>query len=397
MCLKQPLIITNLQARHLFLDRQGLSSFPSTKLTVEGLLELVKSLGFVQVDSINTVARAHHMILFARNQTYKPKQLTHLLETDRSVFEHWTHDAAVIPTEFYPYWLQRFKREKVSLLNRYRKWRGEGFEDVLTEILETVTKNGPTLTREVSSKRKKGTGWWDWQPEKTALEFHWRTGNLAIAGRKGFQKIYDVTENVIPNYDRIKQVGQDTIIHWACHTALTRLGVATSGEIAAFWGLVTPKEAAAWTKNNLSKNYLIDVLVEPIGDNNYSKAVAFSDLPSLINNLPCPPKRIRILSPFDPLIRDRKRCLRLFGFDYRIEVFVPKEKRKYGYYVFPLLEGHQFIGRIDMKRHNDTLTVFGLWLEPGIKFGKMRKAALEAELDRHRRFVEAKTVLFALD
>jgi len=395
--LKHPFIITNLQARHLLLDRQGLSSSPKAKLTTEGLLEIIRSLGFVQVDSINTVARAHHMILFARNQTYRPKQLTHLLESDRSLFEHWTHDAAVIPTEFYPYWRHRFKRDEIRLLNRWQKWRREGFDDVLADVLGKVTRDGPTMTRDIGSKRKNGTGWWDWKPEKSALEFHWRTGNLAITGRDGFQKIYDITENVIPKSHREADVPEDQCIDWACRSALMRLGAATSGEIAAFWDLVTAKEAAAWVKDNLDNNDLIDVHVEPAEGNKYSKAIAFADLPHRINELPCPPKRMRILSPFDPLIRDRKRCLRLFGFDYRIEVFVPQEKRKYGYYVFPLLEGHQFIGRIDMKRLHNTLIVAGLWLEPGIKLGKMRKAALDAELDRHRRFVGAETVKFALD
>lgn len=392
-----PLIISNVQARQLFLERQGLSSSPTAKLTTEGLLELIKSLGFVQVDSINTVARAHHMILFARNQTYKPNQLTHLLEKDRSLFEHWTHDAAVIPTEFYPYWLQRFKREKTALLHRYRKWRREGFEDVLTEILDTVTQNGPTMTRDVSSKRTKGAGWWDWQPEKTALEFHWRTGSLAIAGRNGFQKIYDITENVIPNLHTFAPIKEDAFIDWACNAALTRLGAATSGEIAAFWNLVTPKEAAVWTKKNLHEENLINVLVETAEDGKHSKAVGFKSLIDDLDNLPEPPKRIRILSPFDPLIRDRKRCLRLFGFDYRIEVFIPKEKRKFGYYVFPILEGERLIGRIDMKKNGDVLIVTGLWLEPGIKIGKMRKEALDAEIERHRRFVGAHTIKLELE
>ncbi len=358
---------------------------------------MIRSLGFVQVDSINTVARAHHMILFARNQTYKPEQLTHLLETDRGLFEHWTHDAAVIPTEFYPYWRHRFKRDEIMLLNRWRNRRGQGFDEVLAEMLETIAQRGPTMSKDVCSKRTKASGWWDWQPEKTALEFHWRTGNLAIAGRSGFQKIYDLTENVISSTHRKEQISENTFIDWACHSALRRLGAATSGEIAAFWGLVTPKETALWTQRHLDKKRLMDVLVEPTLDGKPAKALAFVGLEDQINSLPRPPKRLRVLSPFDPLIRDRKRCLRLFGFDYRIEVFVPKEKRKYGYYVFPLLEGDQFIGRIDMKRHDDTLVVSGLWLEPGVKLGKMRKAALEAELDRHRRFIGASAVKFSQD
>jgi hypothetical protein len=110
-----------------------------------------------------------------------------------------------------------------------------------------------------------------------------------------------------------------------------------------------------------------------------------------------PPDRVRILSPFDPALRDRKRTERLFGYHYRIEVFVPAQKRRYGYYVFPILEGHRLIGRIDMKCHRDTasLTVTGLWLEPGVKLSKQRIAKLEAELDRYRRFTGCATVVWA--
>jgi uncharacterized protein YcaQ len=387
-----PFRISNRQARRLFLERHGLSADPRPKLTTDGLLDMIRALGFVQVDSINTVARAHHMILFARNQTYRMRQLTHLLERERSLFEHWTHDASVIPTEFYPYWRHRFERDRIKLLHRWRKWRHEGFEEVFDEILRMVAENGPTMARDIGSDRRTGRGWWDWHPEKTALEYHWRTGNLAISGRDGFQKIYEVTEKVIPEPHRTHRVDEATFVDWACHAAMMRLGLATSGELAAFWDLVTPKEAAAWCQSQLAGGSLIDVMVEPASDARPAKAFAFPDLPARLAKVPEPPDRLRVLSPFDPLIRDRKRCERLFGFDYRIEIFVPKEKRQYGYYVFPLLEGARFVGRIDMKHESDALIVANLWPEPGIKFGKGRTRALEAELDRHRRFVGADRV-----
>jgi len=334
------------------------------------------------------------MILFARNQTYRAKQLKNLLEKDRSLFEHWTHDAAVIPTAFFPYWRHRFQREQASLRDRWEERGREGFEKVLTEILAKVSRDGPTMSREVGSRRKKGTGWWDWHPEKTALEYHWRTGNLAITGRDGFQKIYDITKNVIPKFLREEKVSDEQFIDWACQSALTRLGLATSGEIAAFWDLVTPREVDAWCKDNLNKRNLIKIQVVPFGDGTPRKALAFADLPDNLSNLTEPPERVRVLSPFDPLIRDRKRCLRLFGFDYRIEVFIPPHKRQYGYYVFPLLEGQRFIGRIDMKHDKGTLVVTDLWLEPGVKMGIGRKHAIDAELNRQRRFIGAKNLNF---
>ena len=397
MPLNQSLIITNQQARRLLLSRQGLSASPRPKLTTQDLLKMITALGFVQVDSINTVARAHHMILFARNQTYQPAQLKTLLEKDRSLFEHWTHDAAVIPTEFYPYWHHRFQREREILLDRWRKWRREGFEEVLEDILVKVTRDGPTMARDIGSKRKKGTGWWDWHPEKTALEFHWRTGKFAITGRDGFQKIYDVTENVIPEAYRQEKVSEEQFIDWTCRAAMSRLGVATCGELAAFWDLIKPKEAAVWCREQLSKGDLIEIQVESCGGARPSKAFAFADLHDLLDEIPVPPARLRILSPFDPVIRDRKRCLRLFGFDYRIEVFVPKEKRQYGYYVFPILDGDKFIGRIDMKKDTDILVVNGLWLEPGVKMGVGRRAALNAELHRYRRFIGANAIKITPD
>ena len=387
-------IISNQDARHIFLERHGLCSPPRAKLSDDGVLEIIRSLGFVQVDSINTVARAHHMILFARNQTYRPEQLTRLLERERALFEHWTHDASIIPVEFYPYWRYRFTRDRKVLLDRWRKARHEGFEEIFEELLAMIGRNGPTMARDIGSQQKTGRGWWDWHPEKTALEFHWRTGKLAISGRDGFQKIYDLSENVIPKNHLNERVDEDAFIDWACRSAIERLGFATSGEIAAFWDLVTPAEAAAWCRSALKGCRLTEILIENCDERRPTRSFAVPNLPDTCADAIQPVGRLRVLSPFDPLIRDRKRCLRLFGFDYRIEIFVPAAKRQYGYYVFPLLEGDRFIGRIDMKHVKGTLRVANIWLEAGVKRGKGRIAALEAELDRHRRFVGAERVTF---
>ena len=387
-------IISNQDARHIFLERHGLCSPPRAKLSDDGVLEIIRSLGFVQVDSINTVARAHPMILFARNQTSRPEQLTRLLERERALFEHWTHDASIIPVEFYPYWRYRFTRDRKVLLDRWRKARHQGFEEIFEEVLAMIGRNGPTMARDIGSQRKTGRGWWDWHPEKTALEFHWRTGKLAISGRDGFQKIYDLSENVIPKRHLNERVDEDAFIDWACRSAIERLGFATSGEIAAFWDLVTPAEAAAWCQSALKGCRLTEVLIENCDERRPTRSFTVLNLPDTYADAIQPVDRLRVLSPFDPMIRDRKRCLRLFGFDYRIEIFVPAAKRQYGYYVFPLLEGDRFIGRIDMKHVKGTLRVANIWLEAGVKRGKGRIAALEAELDRHRRFVGAERVTF---
>jgi hypothetical protein len=398
-----PRVIDNRTARRLLLQRQGLAFPPHRKLTDPDLLALIEHLGFVQVDSIQTVERAHHMILFARNQTYRHKQLSRLVEKDAALFEHWTHDASIIPSRFYPYWKLRFAREEARLRGRWRDWHGGKFEAELEGVLRHVRDNGRVLARQLGNDDaetpKTNGGWWDWHPSKTALEYLWRCGQLSVAAREGFQKVYDLTERTIPAGHLAPEHGEAETIDWACRAALERLGVATSGEIAAFWDLVSPEEAKAWCLARKGAE-LEEVVVENACGGKPRGAFCFAEAGHGHESwaaLPEPPARLRVLSPFDPLIRDRKRTERLFGFHYRIEVFVPAPKRKYGYYVFPLLEGDKLIGRIDMKHERDSgaLRVKGLWLEPKLRLSRARQDRLEAELERQRRFTGAERVVFA--
>ncbi|WP_340117752.1 DNA glycosylase AlkZ-like family protein [Pelagibius sp. 7325] len=392
-------IIDNRTARRMFLQRQGLAFPPHRKLDDAGLLALIEHLGFVQVDSIQTVERAHHMILFARNQTYRHKQLKRLHERDGVLFENWTHDASIIPSRFFPHWKLRFAREEARLRQRWRDWHGGKFEEELEGVLRHIADNGRVMARELgnddAANPKTNGGWWDWHPSKTALEYLWRCGHLAIAARDGFQKVYDLTPRTLPPHHHDPVFDEPETIDWACREALERLGVATSGEIAAFWNLVTPEEAKAWCQARKG-GALEEVFIENAEGGRPRAAFCFADADPCAN-APEPPKRLRVLSPFDPLIRDRNRTERLFGFHYRIEVFVPAPKRQYGYYVFPLLEGDRLIGRIDMKheRSKGALAVKGLWLEPKVTLSPARQERLEAELERQRRFTGAEKVTFA--
>lgn len=390
-------LLPNDGARRLFLHLQGLSQPPNAKLTRAGLLDLVERLGFVQVDSINTVERAHHMILFARNQTYRKGHLAHLLERDRSLFENWTHDAAIIPTAFWPRWEWRFKRDAARLRARWRDWHSGEFEHMLDDILDRLRREGPAMSRHLRRPHDAPAGgWWDWHPSKTALEYLWRTGALAVDRREGFQKVYDLAERVIPALHRSLPADGEDHVDWFCRSALDRLGVATAGELAAFWDAVTTQEAGQWARQRLGGE-LVEVAVESADGSKPRTAFARPDIMEYVAAAPEPPRRLRVLSPFDPLIRDRARTCRLFGFDYRIEVFVPAARRKYGYYVFPLLEGDRLVGRVDMKcdRGEGVLAVTGLWWEPGIRPTAGRRHALDAELERQRRFAGADRVVYA--
>ena len=388
-------LITNDQARRLLLARQGLADNPGRRLDKDGLLDLIEKLGFVQIDSINTVERAHHHILFCRNQTYRQKQLSHLIERDASLFENWTHDAAVIPCRFYPFWHRRFQREERRLAERFRLSRREGFEAYLAAVRGRIEREGPLMARDFGENGKKASGgWWDWHLEKVALEFLWRTGVLAVARRENFQKVYDLSERVIPCAQREERPSEEAFVDWSCRSALERLGFATHGELAAFWDMLAPAEAKAWCAAQRGRT-IQEVLVEPADGGKPRPAFVPMGLIEALDDLPEPPARLRALNPFDPLIRDRKRLERIFGFHYRIEVFVPAAKRQYGYYVFPLLEGARLIGRIDMKHERldgNRLAIKGLWLEPKVRMSRGRRQRLESELNRIRRFVGAESV-----
>ena len=359
------------------------------------LAEVISDLGFVQLDSVNTFARAHDLILWSRRQQYRPSGLQNALARDRDVFEHWTHDAAAIDMNLYPHWKLKFARDAKLLASR---WRDTRYGDLMTkidEVLRQVSDHGCCTSGDVGLDEVRGkSGWWDWHPSKIALEYLWRSGQLSVARRDGFKKVYDLTERVIPAEQINAYASEADTVHWACGAALDKLGFAITGELAAFWDIVTPAEAKAWGMAAIADGTAVWVDVEG-ADGSLRPSLA---RPALMDQVsPVPQARVRILSPFDPALRDRKRTERLFGFHYRIEIFVPAPKRQYGYYVFPVMEGGRLIGRIDMKADwpAGILNVTGFWAESGVQMGAGRRARLDAELGRAARFGGCAYVVYA--
>ena len=390
------LCITNTQARRLFLYLQGLSEPLNKRLTHQSLYDLIVHMGFVQVDSIRTVERAHHLTLMSRNTRYQPEMLQALLENDGHLFENWTHDAAIIPTQWYPYWQPRFARirQRFHQSNHWMGRLGNDAQQVLDRVRQRVRDQGPVMARELTETRAPGVGvWWGWGPSKTALEYLWRTGEFAICGRVNFQKVYDLSERVIPEPYHGHHPSETEYIDWACQTALDRLGCATPSELAAFWGNFDLADAKAWCQRQASQS-IREVLVESADGSAPRQAYARHDIENLLREQPAPTPRVRFISPFDPVIRDRKRALRLFNFDYRFEAFVPAPQRQYGYYVLPILERDRFIGRIDLKcdRKTSTLIVNDIWFEQGVRQSKKRNEQIAHELERYRVFVGADAI-----
>ncbi|MEI9996257.1 MAG: crosslink repair DNA glycosylase YcaQ family protein [Rhizomicrobium sp.] len=387
-----PFHISNAQARALILARHGLSGERQAG-GAAAIAPLIRKLGYVQLDSIKIIERAHHHILHSRHGGYRPRHLERLQARTPALFEHWTHDSSLIPLEHYPHWRHRFAKSKANVA----AWRERfGDDRVLKTVRDHVEAHGPSLARDFAHLGGRTGPWWGWGPAKAALEYLWRIGELAVLERNGFEKVYDLAERAIPKSLRDGRPTRLQTLDWAHNAALDRLGAGTARMIADFWGHASIPEAAKWIEGERRAGRLIDVTLEGAPGKRGFQAVARPDIAAETARLPVPTSRLRVLSPFDPVLRDRARAERIFGFDYTIEIFVPGPKRTYGYYVFPLLEGARFVGRIDMKaeRAADRLAVKALWLEPRLSLSAARRAKLERALERQARLGGVRDILF---
>lgn len=390
----RPLTLTADQAARLFLGTQGLLAPPAeegSKRTVRGAIE---ALGFVQVDSIQAAGRAQDLILHARLAGYRENQVWELLR-DRSLFEGFTHDASLVPVGWYPHWRPRWRRDdpRIRAHPWWRNLLGPEAEPIADHVLARIRDEGPLGSADFDHPEKRGP-WWGWKPQKAALDHLWRTGRLAVTDRVGFQKRYDLPERVYPEAHGLPEPPREAHVAWACGTAAERLGVFTPRELAAFWACVDLAESRAWCAAEQRAGRIIPVTVEGADGSAPQAAFAQAGVEERLAALPDPWSGVRLLAPFDPVVRDRARCLRRFGFDYRFEAFTPEAKRQYGYYTLPILEGARLVGRLDPKLHRSRglLEVKGLWWEPGLRPTKARQKRLEAALARLAAFLGAERV-----
>ncbi len=386
-----PVALSNAAARALLIERAGLADAPASRTTSVTLLRTIERLGMVQLDPLAPVARAHDHILWSRHVDYRPARLDTLLSRRREVYEHFTHDAAILPVSLWPWW-SRARRLRAE---RYARgsW-GSALPDEAgrAAVLARIRDEGPLCSADFDGPpADRSVHAWMRPPHKIALEWAWLAGTLAVSGRKRFAKYYDLVERVLPAQVLAEQRDEDAQVERLCEMALERLGVATPGEIKRFWEACSLDEVQAWLRARGDE-------LEPVriacADGSAYRAIAPAGLAARAERdaaARAPGTRTRVLNPFDPLVRDRARLKRVFGFDYRIEIYVPEAKRRYGWYVYPVLEGTRFIGRLEARvdRDADRLRVTRWWPEPHVATGKARTARIERELQRLARFAGA--------
>jgi hypothetical protein len=404
---KATIVLSNRTLRNALFSASALSAAPpgdplpatSARAGSTWVHDALRRLAFVQVDSIAAVERAHHHVLFTRNGRYRHADLKQALEVDRTAFESWTHSHSVLPIESFPYWKHYFARARTFEAHPgYRRYFAPVTDGLRRRVLKAIRERGPLRPKDIVTAK---VGWHDAyfaKPSlaKLTLEYLWRVGELAVTARDGQEKVYDLAANVVPPEHHEPTVSRSDFVDWACTRALERLVAATPSHIARFFDAVPVGEVRAWCRERAGRG-VRDVALECADGSVVGGMVALASVLERLDACPDPPRGLRVLSPFDPLVHDRggRRTERIFGFHFRMEIWVPPSRRRYGYYVLPVVEGRRFVGRVDVKheRAEGALRVPGLWWEPSVSATPRRRAALRARLLELARFVGAEEVV----
>jgi uncharacterized protein len=359
------------EAARIVLNSQLLDGKSKFQKGKKGLIDIINKLSYVQIDTISVISRAHNHILWTRKNDYKEKHLHDLQAKDKLIFEYWTHAMSFIPIEDYRFSLPRMKNfEKPK--SKWLKYRYNQSKNYLAPVLERIKNEGPLSSSSFENDGKKGGTWWQWKPAKTALEYLFWKGDLMISERKNFQKYYDLRERVLPGNINTTLPSKSELSYFFVRRALSSLGIATEREILKFMqpGKTTESDLQIADKSSMKKaideicesGEITSVIIE--GDSN-AKNYVLNQTISDAGKRKRSSSKVYILSPFDNLIIQRERTKRLFDFDYTIECYVPAHKRKFGYFVTPVLWGDKFIGRFDPKadRKNSTLIINNISFE----------------------------------
>lgn len=349
--MSSPISLSSIQTRKIQLISQGLAAAQPKQQNAATTLNVIQQLGYIQIDSISVIQRAHHHCLWSRLPNYQLAHIDQLLAS-KHVFEYWSHAAAFLPMDDYRFSLPR----KQAIARGEKHWFDKDHK-LVKNILQRIRTEGPLKAKDFEQRKTLNTGWWDWKPAKKALEQLFMEGQLMVSKRLGFQKVYDLTERVLPaNVDTRLPTNEEFYRHLIIRH-LQANGLAKPFNISYLRkGLLKPIQQQCKAMLHDGELLLVEV--------NQQQYYALPCVTDLLNKK-LRHTRVHILSPFDNLLIQRQRTRELFGFDYQIECYVPAPKRQYGYFCLPLLFGDQFAGRMDAKidRKTGVLNIIHLHIE----------------------------------
>ena len=349
-------------ARRIALAAQGFADpRPAGPIDRRHLNRVLSRLGLLQIDSVSAVVRAHYMPLFSRLGPYPMSLLDDAASPKkRRLFEYWAHEASFLPLETWPLLQWRMERARANdeseIYKGLARWAGQN-KQLIEAIYGEVAGRGPIAASAIDGAKGKG-GWWGWSDEKHAFEWLFWAGRITTHSRRGFERLYDLPERVIPPdiFNAPAPKPEDA------HRELLRmsaraLGVATYGDLRDYFRL-SPADMKGRLEELVEEGELLPVKVE--GWKQQAWLHTGARMPRKVNAR-------ALLAPFDPLVFERSRAERLFDFHYRIEIYTPAEKRRYGYYVLPFLLGDTVVARADVKadRPAGILRVLATYAEPG--------------------------------
>ncbi len=340
------------EARKLVLLSQWPPPVKPAGRAQQATLTALRHLGYVQIDTISVIERAHHHTLWNRTRRYQPRHLEQLLQ-QRQVFEYWSHAAAYLPIEDYRFSMPRMR----AFANGKHHWFTPDRE-MMKKVLERIAVEGPLRARDFEFARRGRIAMWDWKPAKQALEQLFMEGKLMTTRRHGFHKVYDLAERVLPSHIDTSMPNQNEYARFLITTFLRANGLGHAAEIAYLRTGLKPVVELALTQM-ARRGEIVPLQV---------KERIYYALPESLELLcrPLPRKRLKILSPFDNLLIQRQRMKHLFDFDYQLECYTPANKRKHGYFSLPLLWDGKLVARMDCKaeRREQKLVIRNFVSEP---------------------------------
>lgn len=360
--------LTHAQARALHLAAQGLAFTPRAKATRADVLDAIRRMQLLQIDTIHVVARSPYLVLFSRLPTYRAERLDALLAS-QAIFETWAHEACFAPIEDYA-----LHRKATELRNHWGIERGRRtfreHEASMRALLDRVRARGPVKVADLESaavETRKRDSWWGWRDEKRWLEAWFVLGDLMVARRESFHRVYDLRERVYPASTGMALPSADEVRRAFIEKAVTALGVTQARWVNDYFR-TTPRYKDADLDPLVEDGTLLRVDVDEWNAPGYVHR-ANATLAKKAARGALVPTHATLLSPFDPVVWDRARALGMFGFDYRLECYTPAPKRRFGYFVLPILVRGALVGRLDAKAHraDGVFEVKALYLEPGVR------------------------------
>ena len=379
-------------ARNLHLAAQGLLRKPTRKARPGDILSTVQRMSLLQIDTINIVARSPYLVLFSRLGHYPPDWLDEALSRGE-LMEYWAHEACFLPRSDF----QLIRHRMLAPENMGWKYRAEWMQEHAEEIealLAHIQQHGPVRSADFEHPRKGSSGWWEWKPHKRHLEGLFTTGKVMVIERRNFQRVYDLTSRVMPHWDDqrdlLTQASAESLM---LENSARSLGLFRAQWLADYYRLRQPALPALLEKMQ-QENIIVPVDVDTLGP-----LWLHTDLlPLLSQGLAgtLSATHSAVLSPFDPVVWDRKRAEQLFNFSYRLECYTPAPKRQFGYFVLPLLHRGRLVGRMDAKMHRKQgiLEIIALYLESDVKPGTTLNKGLKAAISDFARWQGAMRVSF---